>query len=79
MTAWKPEPSDDPVWVDRARLLLEFLQEPRDWEQLSEWARRYGLTQSGLRHTIAYANKLISYQKGEWRSLVKIPQPNANG
>lgn len=68
---------DDPVWVDRARSLLEFLQEPRDWAELEAWAHSRQLTQCTLRNTIAYADKLISHHGGRWRALVEIPQPEA--
>lgn len=67
-------PSSDPVWNERARSLLTFLQKHRNWEELAGWARRMRISQAELRNTIAHANRLIRHEDGKWWAVLPVPR-----
>lgn len=41
-------PVTDPEWIGKTRKLLEFLERPRDWQQLESWSRRGALLRQSL-------------------------------
>jgi hypothetical protein len=46
--------SDDRVWGDHSVAILAFLNQPRDWDTLTAWARENRVGGSLLRNTLAW-------------------------
>lgn len=63
------EAAGDPIWNERARGLLRFLEKPRTWAELEAWARKALRGEDLLRHTIAHADELIVREGDRWRSI----------
>ena len=44
----------DPSWPSRCAPLLEFLEEPRNWEAIKVWGKNHKVTQYMLRNMVAW-------------------------
>jgi len=63
-------PSNDPAWEYETLTLLEYLSEPRSWDDLDQWSRENGLSDSGIRQALAWlddAGKVRALYRGEKR------------